>query len=160
MSLQTWKEEFYPINAQELAEGSELDAARHSLKKWEGLRQEALERHGVFLRSVNPSVMAVTDPVESLSIDFSSCSLCQKYPSDCDPCSLFIERGGVECDSERYDGDRYENDEPETISPFKALTKHLTPEPMIIWLQRTVDTLERQETPFDKMDGLLKDLGE
>lgn len=39
MSLETWKEEFYPIPADEVPESQAL---AHSLRKWEGLRKENL----------------------------------------------------------------------------------------------------------------------
>lgn len=46
MSLETWKEEFYKIPAEECIKEQALD---HSITKWEGLRPENLQKHGLFL---------------------------------------------------------------------------------------------------------------
>jgi len=43
MSIETWMKEFYP--AQATAYVSNLEALRHALLKYEGLRGDALERH-------------------------------------------------------------------------------------------------------------------
>jgi hypothetical protein len=45
MSLNTWKIEFYPQEACEVED--QLEAAKHSLRKWGGLTTENLERHGL-----------------------------------------------------------------------------------------------------------------
>ncbi len=45
MSLESWKKEFYPTRA---ADVKTLDEAlTHTERKWEGLRPENLERHGL-----------------------------------------------------------------------------------------------------------------
>ena len=42
MSIESWKAEFYPTPADE---ASKDQAIAHSLRKWEGLRKENLDRH-------------------------------------------------------------------------------------------------------------------
>lgn len=72
MSLETWKAEFYPVPASEVPVEQ---AAAHSLKKWEGLRPESLDKHKLFVRQGY-----VVDEHEGwkkvLRIDADSCALC------------------------------------------------------------------------------------
>ena len=44
MSIESWKAEFYPVEA---AEVSAEDALAHSLKKWQGLQEESLLKHSL-----------------------------------------------------------------------------------------------------------------
>lgn len=43
-NFEAWRQEFYPIPADMVAPE---DAAKHSLKKWQGLLPENLQRHGL-----------------------------------------------------------------------------------------------------------------
>lgn len=76
MSLATWKAEFYPVTAIEAGRGTWEQSLEHSIKKWEGLLPENLERHGAHL-SYYMSVLDSEAGVP-LDIDSSSCALCQK----------------------------------------------------------------------------------
>jgi hypothetical protein len=74
MSLETWKKEFYPIEASE--EMSAKEAIEHSLRKWKGLRSENLDKHGVDARA---EVQYIFGEDSFLAIDGSSCALCVKF---------------------------------------------------------------------------------
>lgn len=64
MSAETWRAEFYPIEARECPKEK---AVEHSLQKWKGLRKESLEEH-----ELEKSPIKVTG---------GTCSLCQHYDS-------------------------------------------------------------------------------
>lgn len=54
MSIQSWIDEFYPVTAEECLPD---DALEHSIKKWEGLQPDALERHGLLLDCTTAPVL-------------------------------------------------------------------------------------------------------
>ena len=59
MSLETWKKLYYPTPAR-TAISSDLEAAKHSLRKWEGttpkvLAEHQLTLHGSLMRGCNSS---------------------------------------------------------------------------------------------------------
>lgn len=71
MSKESWMDEFYP----EIVSGVErtnLEALKHSLRKWEGLTTENMERHDVSIRKLE-------DGERGLYINSSSCALCYKH---------------------------------------------------------------------------------
>jgi len=100
MSLQTWKEEFYPIEACEV---SEENAIQHSLTKWIGLRKRNLKKH-----NINVDGDCIEDyhdyDGESFHIDTESCALCCHYlkysprESSCASCPLYKQPGNMACD--------------------------------------------------------------
>lgn len=116
MSLETWKEEFYPIPSDEV---SESQALAHSLRKWEGLKKENLEKHGVG---------ATGGYVDELPIDSSTCALCHHHVDvGCATCPLSV-RGDEEiytCDSE-----------------YRAWYRTGDPEPMI---ERIKDAINKEK---------------
>lgn len=91
MSLQTWKAEFYPIEAEDVPK---VDALAHSLRKWEGLLPENLKRHAVYLEYAN-----VRDQNENFPIDASTCALCIYYSNwpVCQKCPIW-EQNQNRCD--------------------------------------------------------------
>lgn len=74
MSMETWKAEFYPVEAI-VATGSELEAAEHSLKKWEGRSPDNLKKHELHLSGIH----TITDEDAGEDFDFNgnTCALCQ-----------------------------------------------------------------------------------
>jgi hypothetical protein len=99
MSLQTWKDEFYPIHAFK-AVGSELEAAKHSLRKWIGLRKENLEKHGLERKGRE---ISSTDFINfPFSISESSCALCQYHDGYCNDCILYTLGNGCEEEGSEY----------------------------------------------------------
>jgi hypothetical protein len=125
MSIESWKKEYYPIDA-----GAQCNETLHSLRKWTGLRSEALKAHG--LKQSGPVIY--DEPTNIFRVASDTCALCVKYfdsssTEPCDLCPLSKVRGDVRCDSRRLD-------EPE--SPYCLFVKHGNPEPMILWLKMTV----------------------
>lgn len=127
MSLQSWNEKYYPVDAHLIAAtepNNPLILIEHSLTKWRGLREKNLEAHGE------------TDPPISLSS--STCSLCVRYFDEvkgdedekidgCATCPLAQARGNVRCDREA---------KGEVISPYKTYLRKRDPEPMIRALEK------------------------
>jgi hypothetical protein len=128
MSLATWKEEFYPVDADRV---SEADAVQHSLTKWIGLRAENLARHAV---TMNQRYLADGSD-DTLRIDGSTCALCEHYESEssCSSCPLAQVRDGVRCDVE-IEG--FDDSRDEQYSPWHQWDYNRDPEPMIHWLQK------------------------
>lgn len=89
MSIKSWMDEFYP----EIVSGVErtnLEALKHSLRKWEGLTTENMERHDVSIRKLE-------DGGRGLYIDSSSCALCYKHMYlYCTACPIY-KSNGVGC---------------------------------------------------------------
>lgn len=108
MSGKSWKEEFYPIPADQCAPE---DALSHSIRKWEGLREKNIKKHGLY-----------TPPIE---VDYSTCALCWYWldngnDSQCDGCPLpKLTRRRV-CNGRQYG----------------AWEMHSNPEPMIALLKK------------------------
>ena len=124
MSLQTWEEEFYPESAGEAAERGEAAAVEHSLRKWEGLKEENLARHGLVAYSLSISEVG-TD--QHLDISSGTCALCYMVGISCRTCPLYKARDCFACDRWRPD---------EGFSPWKKWTEDSDPEPMIFWLKK------------------------
>lgn len=143
MSIETWENEFYPINAEHT---NKEDAVSHSLQKWLGLLPENLAKHGVELvdgkvMDENADLLALT-PDDYVEIDGSTCSLCHHYidhdwdddevESACSECPLYIVRGGIQCDdknAEEWTQDKH--------APWQSFSHNDDPKPMIMWLTKT-----------------------
>lgn len=83
MSLESWKKEFYPIDAIRPL-WTEEAAIKHSLMKWKGLQERALRKHKV-LPTYGGGVTTENDQVPSGSL---SCALCQFTSMNCAACPL------------------------------------------------------------------------
>ena len=123
MSKKSWKEEFYPISAMQIAMDTLHEPKRsldrvlleHSIRKWTGIRPTNLAKHNI--RYSLP-----------ISVDASSCSLCRVYythGNDCDGCPLMTKHGP--CDREN--------------GPFQSAMRKNDPEPMIKALKRALKKL-------------------
>lgn len=124
MSLETWKAEFYPVPADKV---KKRDAVAHSLRKWIGMREENLKKHGCYAH-----YSSVRSDDGSFVVSGSSCSLCVLYfhsgkEKPCRECPLAKSRGGVPCD---------EDDSP--WSQWSSFSKGGNPEPMIAALEKTL----------------------
>lgn len=132
MSLETWKEEFYPIEADKSV-GSQLEAVEHSLRKWRGLDADTLKRHG--LRQAYNGLKEDGEP--HFFIDYTSCALCllvNAVNDGCDKCPLFKARGGFPCDELMMDEDE---NLLEDSSPYVTWTRFNDPAHMLEWLEKT-----------------------
>ena len=149
MSFESWKEEFYPMPAEEVRPERALE---HSLQKWKGLRPENLKKHGVVYDKIRQAVLDPDHPEadhpegeDRLCIDGDSCALCvHNHDTDdtlCESCPFYKARGNVACDSARKDEDidQYE------FVPYFAMTKRSNPEPMIRWLTLAQDVEDNSD---------------
>jgi len=126
MSIKSWKEEFYPVTAKEVnTYGTDKELIEHSLKKWNGLRKENLEKHQIAKGHYSLSDIEK----EYFSADGGSCALCQRYDDNCEGCPLEKVRGSVACSDETKN-----EDIANTRSPWHEWTHNDNPEPMIFWL--------------------------
>ena len=150
MSLNTWKEEFYPVAA-DAAKGDALAAVDHSLKKWEGLRAENLTKHSCSVTTVGSIITDVcedeTTADNTFEVNCESCALCKyndtlNQGSYCDSCPITLATG-VACD------DVYGELEEDDIAPWDAWTMNENPEPMIAVLNTTREWLLGQRKEQD-----------
>lgn len=105
MSFETWMDEFYPVDAVDVPKN---EAVAHSLRKWRGLTQENLEKHGVTLDGRVVREPYTHDLMRSLWIDGYSCALCIYYhpvPGECSSCPLY-QYLGYSCDTYDYPENR------------------------------------------------------
>lgn len=135
MTLLTWKAEFYSTLARDC---SAEDAIKHSLRKWEGMRETNLNKHGIETSAVTSHLYEIGKPCSTdfvFRVDDSSCALCHHFsPNDmiCRDCPLQTVRGAA-CDRPRSD---------ETHSPWSAWQDDggdRDPEPMIFWLTKALE---------------------
>lgn len=150
MSLESWKQEYYPVPANET---DKSDAVAHSLRKWLGLRPEVLAAHSLVMFGCR---LCEKDNLGTgLYIDADSCALCHHYSPDsvyaedddteCERCPLYKARGGHVCHVDDVAAG-------ETETPFRAFTRTDNPEPMIRWLQVTQQR-EAQNTSHAAPEG-------
>lgn len=127
MSLKTWKKEFYPKAPTKKM--TVREALEHSIRKWEGLRPENLERHEV-LRS-KYYWLADEANMDTFDINADSCALCKKFylmDYECTDCPLY-QQLGKRCDA---------NDR----SPYVIWRTKGNPEPMIKALKKALEECE------------------
>lgn len=139
MSLETWKAEYYPEEAGIAAERGAIEATKHSILKWEGLRKENKEKHGL-LHGVGGGRVLVFGG-DTFRIDSNTCALCgvvDLKEESCESCPFYL-ANGFDCsgDLEYYD----EETEPEEY-PYYSYTVTGDPEPMIECLEKTLAYLE------------------
>lgn len=138
MSLDTWKKEHYPVEANdESLKNNPLAATRHSLIKWYGLRERVLFKHGL---KVHGGTLFDPSSEEQLKIDSDTCALCESYyhTSDdsrdiyrCVECPLAKQRKAdhpTPCDLRL---------KTESMSPYRMWDDNHNPEPMIDALELT-----------------------
>lgn len=101
MSMKTWKEKFYPVEAEVAAKDGVLAAVDHSIKKWEGLTQENLKAHGVrqqlhVITTLGNPMANIKSP-NNFSVNGRTCALCVLFATqgkwECDGCPLYEVRG-------------------------------------------------------------------
>jgi len=124
-----WVEKFYPCPAADMMTAPSIDAVNHSLRKWEGLRDENLEAAGITYGEGRD--LEDADGNHVLRISGDSCSLCVKFydaskrgNAGCAGCPLYESSpadvhhhpcNGEESEFEQYlegDEDGYSDPEP------------------------------------------------
>ena len=136
MSLDTWKQEFYPVPASEV-ENDQVAATEHSLRKWRGLTTENLTRHDL---ACTPPEIYDANPGKThdyFCFGEYTCALCRHYfksPDDdtptCVTCPLYETLQGHTCD---YDG-----------QPYSVWIRTGDPQPMITALEETLEHLTKE----------------
>lgn len=102
MSLESWKAEFYPVEASEVRDAAQ--AVDHAIRKWRGCLPSNLARHRVYGGS------SVNDKREygGLQMNSETCALCMLYYNEktrlkkdrCQACPVFAANNGHPCDSQ------------------------------------------------------------
>lgn len=135
MSLSTWLAEHLPMSASSVR--NYVDALRHSLRKWTGLRRTVLEKHGLEARKAS---IVDLQTCRLLPINSDNCALCHVTfivdveGSDCVNCPLY-QHLGRRCDCNK-----------EGESPFAAWVRRQDPEPMIRALKKSLEVIENKNT--------------
>lgn len=127
MSLQSWKDEFYHVEADSKLIVDDLSATTHSLQKWRGLRYENLRKHGLFSGF---DFIYDPDTSECLYIDGGTCALCRFY-CYCGSCVLKHHLGS-RCDEDN-------------TMPYVIWLDIDDPEPMIAALEAVETQLKSKE---------------
>lgn len=106
MSVQSWKNEFYPISALEAAQTKDrLGCIDHSLTKWRGARPENLQKHDVTfkLHTIKDLFKEKEEKEEEQFLfDAVTCSLCQYddlFFADCRSCPIYLSTEKTCCES-------------------------------------------------------------
>lgn len=103
MSLQTWKDEFYPTPA---STATPAEAVEHSLRKWTGLLTPNLVAHSVLVMRVGGVKFNAVgtrppwreDAGEYMLVGAGSCALCYHWAAGrCVGCPLYDYLGGEHC---------------------------------------------------------------
>ena len=143
MSIQTWLEEFMPVDPDTYA-GSEIvenmtakEAVLHSIKKWEGALPENLEKHN--LNYGSHAIYDLYNLDEEVEFSGDNCALCAKYPrcsSNYIPGTGKMEKKCPDCPLNNYLGEMCAEIYGES---------EFTPQPMISALKGTLKMSEEQE---------------
>jgi len=141
MSVKTWINEFCPEDVYTAGKGTAGLALQHSIRKWTGLLEENLKKHGC-TASFGIRLNIHDECDEWLPSEYIGCALCEwswrqgakDGDSICPPCPLYKARGGYDCNTARPD---------ETESPWRHYRHTLDARPMLKWLHRTQKLLQR-----------------
>lgn len=93
MSFESWKEEFYPVDAETVPKERALE---HSIQKWKGYLRENLLKHDLTLEQMIEHDLTVNP----LFASTRSCALCWhhydtgRYSNICSGCPLFKSGNG------------------------------------------------------------------
>lgn len=125
MSTESWKEEFYPVSATrfEYRQDIQVNAAKHSIKKWRGFYPSNLKKHRVWL-----SIGYLTDGRTSIKATGSlHCALC-RVTNSCKMCVL--SRVGAECSNNN--------------SPYQRVNQGASPKVLIDALKKALKLAEKE----------------
>jgi len=133
MSFKSWKEEFYPKEADDYINRTDKSCLKHSIQKWEGALPENLEKH-----QVNYKEHAVFDlpTTQALHYHGMTCALCRKYDEASpyeDDCDCYSSGTDEYCPIVRVKGT--------TCNDIYTITKN-DPTDMINLLKDVLETIE------------------
>jgi len=126
---EAWLKKYYPVEAETLANASDIECVQHSLNKWRGLTKDVLEKYGL----VSDESLIEGDNF-SFYIDDDSCALCVKYLVQevmCTGCPL-SKQLGKPCDA-NY------------IAPYSIFIRTGNPLLMIKALEKTLLSLQNRK---------------
>jgi hypothetical protein len=130
MSIETWKDEFYKVNACEVEYTNNIELIDHCLNKWDGLQDHNLKKHDLVKGHYN-----IYDKDDN-TFDTSapSCALCQVYDiNNCEGCPITKVRG--------YACSEDNEDDYDDKAPWYEWTHASDPQPMIYWLKKAKEEL-------------------
>ena len=131
MSIETWKAEFYPESAYEVAKRkNEIACIEHSLKKWEGISHVNLKSHHVIV----DGDMLTDIGVWVLPLNSDSCALCCYDEIEC-------ENGDEDCSNcpiKKVTGDN-------CYDEWEAFIENGDVKPMQKLLQHTLDHYKEEK---------------
>lgn len=139
MSLKTWIKQYYPVKAGSKRLKTDYQRTAHSLKKWLGLKSDAIGRHGLVLTFGTADLLSLTDfdnPSERFVINADTCALCLWYIDDnfstggCANCPL-KKTLGIRCDYDRN-------------GPWRRFKNTGDPDDMIAALSKTLTRLKKE----------------
>ena len=128
MSIQTWKQEFYPTEARNTLIQKALS---HTIRKWKGLRPKNLRKHNLCVKRRDIKLYDKENLrgfVQAFKFNSDNCALCIHHLvidnniDRCETCPLYIVRGQLKCTVQRPS--------METHHPF-----YYKPKAMLAWLQ-------------------------
>jgi hypothetical protein len=132
-----WLTTHYPVTAKDPE--ALAKPITHSLRKWEGLRPEVLNEHGLTKDSM--FIVSIAEKTTVLRISGDSCALCAKFTPeygqgwpDCSKCPLQKVRGS-DCDYPLRG---------EVRSPWSAWSYARNPEPMIEVLKQALEAFPEE----------------
>ncbi len=125
MSIKSWKQEFYPITAEQAARKGDLAAIDHAYLKFRGTFPSNLKRHGC----EKWKCRVLFDDLE-FCFGHTTCALCVRNTGpafdmpDCYRCPLFVS-GGIECsqDESAYREWEESNDPRPMLKALRAARK-------------------------------------
>lgn len=106
MSLESWKAEFYPIEAAEVDGDNPVALVSHSLQKWNGKLPENLEKHDLIVSGFRSITHRRYPEAGKFEFDSTTCALCHFYygsvvdedtGSECCACPI-VKAGFVGCE--------------------------------------------------------------
>lgn len=126
MSIETWLDEFYS-DVYELDDDTpDIEAVKHSLRKWTGALPENLAKHD--LHYVNWTIKPTdSGTIAAFRFDSESCSLCRLYMTkdeECGNCPLYQSAGYISCDDSGLSAYRSSKNDPTPM--IEALQKTIT----------------------------------
>ena len=100
MSIETWKDEFYPIPADDKRLRTRVACLEHSIRKWVGLRKANLKKHGCFASTRTLPNIEDKDG-NCFYVSMSSCALCVRWGCEDGSRSScpIVQALGFSCDS-------------------------------------------------------------